>query len=326
MPRKPVRRRAARNARRLLTALTAVIAVVVTALPAVAIRCDPDVDCIGTRHADNLYGTKHPDRIFGRAGDDEVWGRRGRDRINGGKGADHVDGGPKGDELFGKGGGDVLIAGDARDPSDGNPVDYLFGGGGDDELRSDGEDDTMRGGPGDDTLVGTKFWQTLQGGGGDDALYGKNWKDLYVLDSESAPNGWGHDVIVDRSSANYLWLPEKKENPPDVRVNLVASPSRPEVKAVGGLGTVNWKGKAIKHVRDGRGNDTILGNAENNSIESYWGKDTIYARGGNDNISVYGPAVNDSDKINCGAGYDRVFLHPSDDAAANCEYVYVRPT
>ena len=342
----PARRRAAKNAHRLITAITAVIALVVTAIPAVATQCKPNVPCIGTRRADKLYGTEGGDRIFGRAGADDVFGRRGRDRVNGGKGADHLDGGAGEDHVRGKGGDDVVIAGHEPYPSDGHTFDYLYGGAGDDELRSDGngevfdnfyggagddelrsdgDDDDMEGGPGDDTLYGAGYSQGLEGGLGDDRMLGKNAIDFYSLDSVRAPDWWGHDVIVDgEEEPNWLDLPHSvKVNPPDIRVNLVASPNRPEVKVIGGGGTVNWKGNTIRQVGGGWGDDTILGNAERNRIFLGFGKDTVFARAGNDHIVNHEKDnEHDSDTINCGPGYDRVFAEAEDDAAANCEYVF----
>ncbi len=154
-------------------------------------------------------------------------------------------------------------------------------------------------------------------------MYGKNAIDFYSIDSVRAPDWWGHDVIVDGvEEPNWLSLPYSvKVNPPDIRVNLVASPNRPEVKVIGGTATVNWKGNTIRQVGGGRGDDTILGNAERNRFFMSGGKDTIFARAGNDHI-VNRDRETDADTINCGPGYDRVFAAEEDRAAANCEYVY----
>lgn len=321
--RQPVRHRAAKSARRLMTAITAVIVLLMTATPAVATRCEPNVDCIGTRHDDKLYGTSAGDRIVARAGDDVVAGRAGPDDINGGKGADRLEGGNGADEVKGNGGDDVLIVGPKL--GDHRYEEYLYGGAGDDEIRSDGDGDWMEGGAGDDSLYGTKLRQRLTGGAGDDTLYGRSAVDDYVLDSARSPDWWGRDVIVDGGvGQNGLALPEVNRNPPDVRVNLVARPNRPEVKLIGGRATVNWKGNTIRDVSDGSGDDTIRGNADDNEIWLVEGKDAAFARAGNDRIVAGAEERRRPDTINCGPGHDRVSLWAEDKAAPNCENVIVR--
>ena len=323
--RKPVGHRAAKSARRLMTAITAVIALLVTAIPATATQCEPDVDCIGTRHDDELYGTKGRDRIVARAGDDVVIGRAGPDDVYGGKGADRLEGGNGADDVEGNGGDDVLLAGPKL--GDHRHEESLYGGAGDDEIRSDGDGDWMEGGAGDDSLYGTKLRQRFEGGAGDDTLYGRSAVDEYLLDSARSADWWGRDVIVDGGiGQNGLALPEVKRNPPDVRVNLVARPNRPEVKLIGGRATVNWKGNTIGDVSDGSGDDTILGNADGNGIWLDDGKDTVFARAGDDRIRVGRETPRLPDTINCGPGHDRVSLQSEDKAAPNCEYVFVWPS
>lgn len=99
----------------------------------------------GTPGDDRLLGTESNDFIRGRGGNDELFGRGGADRIIGEAGADIVNGQLGNDSLDGGLGPDEIVAGPG--------VDRLFGQGGNDVLRSVGDEerDFVNCGSGEDT-------------------------------------------------------------------------------------------------------------------------------------------------------------------------------
>lgn len=97
----------------LLTLLTAGLALAAT------IRCETDADenmqCFGTRVADDIRGTNENDVIFADDGNDTVEGRDGDDAIAGEEGDDAIADGNGNNTTDGGLGNDVLAGGDGID-------------------------------------------------------------------------------------------------------------------------------------------------------------------------------------------------------------------
>ena len=96
-----------------------------------ALAHSPACTIPGTRQRDILIGTGGSDVICAGGGNDYANGRGGDDRVRGGRGADLVIGGEGQDRIQGRKGNDRVVG------VDGQPLDQLFGGPGDDTCHVD---------------------------------------------------------------------------------------------------------------------------------------------------------------------------------------------
>jgi Bacterial Ig-like domain/RTX calcium-binding nonapeptide repeat (4 copies)/Haemolysin-type calcium binding protein related domain len=190
--------------------------------------------CEGTPDGDVITGTSNAETINGRAGNDEVFARDANDTLNGEDGNDTMHG-----EL----GDDWLNGGDGSD--------LLYGNNGTDRLNGGAGNDTLDGSP--DAEEDPAFW------------------DFYLF----APN-WGQDTITDRRGRGSVLLgPDAVSGAamPNLTVNLVSDPTRPEVTDGNG-NTVNWENNDVKSANTGAGDDVISQNARSNGLSGGAGKDT----------------------------------------------------
>lgn len=105
--------------------------------------------------------------------------------------------------------------------------------------------------------------------------------------------------------------------------------------AVTGLMLTIFGGTALALNLTGDGGpDRLVGTAENDTLRGLGGKDTLIGRGdsdllfggdGNDFINAVDPGRGETDRVNCGAGFDRVLIDPGteDIVMGNCERVVV---
>ena len=167
---------------------------------------------------DRISGSQGNDVILGGSGKDQIEAGLGSDRVDAGSGDDIVNGGPGGDLIVGGSGNDILGGGPGLDPGfsedpalvDG--VDIMTGGGNDDTVNGDLDDDWLfgdgataipasfdfdsvpsiasvattlnaatgivdtcaigEGGSGNDKLDGGRGFDVVQGGGGHDEVAG----------------------------------------------------------------------------------------------------------------------------------------------------------
>jgi Ca2+-binding RTX toxin-like protein len=258
----------------------------------------PPRQILGTDGDDSLLGTPQEDIIDGRGGDDIIYGREsddvivggsGNDRLLGGDGNDQLQGGDGNDYLSGGKGNDVLF-GDAGDDTligdEGN--DILIAGAGDDHLDGGDGDDRLFAGDGDDALFGSAGKDLLDGGAGDDRLSGGSGDDVVSA-------GDGDDVILagfagedDRSGThpahdgNDHYAGGAGTDTYDagfataaVQVDLTQG------KATGAqIGTDTVEG--IEAVIGGSGDDTIVGDSQDNFLAGGGGNDVLVALDGND--------------------------------------------
>ncbi|MGI8461753.1 MAG: calcium-binding protein [Solirubrobacterales bacterium] len=161
----------------------------------------------GGSRADILHGGNSDDLLSGGDGRDVLLGDDQEDILAGGEGADRLDGGPdddlvdyrvlgrgakrgvdldlRGGTVGGAGAGDriVSIEGAFASPLDDTVVgngalNFVDGGGGDDDLGGGAERDALLGSAGDDLLDGGGARDILFGGPGDDAIHGELGKDI----------------------------------------------------------------------------------------------------------------------------------------------------
>jgi Ca2+-binding RTX toxin-like protein len=149
----------------------------------------------------NLRSGSGNDSILGGTLADTLSGGGGNDTLDGGLGADNLFGGAGDDVLYGGGGsGQAIIYGD--DGNDlivgGDGLDNLYGGVGNDTIDGGAGSDLIEGGDGDDVIDGGGGPDYLKGGEGNDIL-----KSLTGNTSEHEINGGlGIDtLIINRSAA-----------------------------------------------------------------------------------------------------------------------------
>lgn len=229
--------------------------------------------------------------VWGGSGDDVLTGNGNANTLDGGDGDDVLDGGLLGDELIGGPGLDVadystrsvgvsVEIGGAPFPGEGDAVDgsieVLFGGGGNDALTGDADDNLLFGGPGNDDLRGAGGDDLLNGGSGGDSLAG----------------GAGFDL------ADYL------ERSVGISADLdgLADDGEP--------GEGDAIAVDVEDLRGGAANDTLVGNGAENflfgrggddSLEGGAGPDLLDGGDGNDALLS---RDNEFDENRCGAGGD----------------------
>ena len=272
----------------------------------------------GNKRANNLVGTTRADRIEARRGADAVTGRARRDRIHGNGGADAILGGRGWDLIWGDSGDDVLDGGPGNDRIwAGWGADAVEAGSGNDRVYSDANDgviDSIDCGPGYDVVV--------RGRGRGDRLFncesvtqllrgarvpaGRTWYD--PAGTSDVWQGWdvfdymlamgGDDTLYGGQLHDILWGDAG---------NDILRGEHGQDWILGGPGVdqlFGGDGSGKDH-----GADRLLGGL---------GADEFYGEGGDDvlySISVDGAA----DKIDCGAGFDRVFYRV-EDVVVGCEW------
>ncbi|WP_271271490.1 calcium-binding protein [Aliamphritea hakodatensis] len=170
----------------------------------------------GNGGSDKLYGGSGDDKLYGGGGNDELYAQWGDDKLYGGNGHDILNGNLGGvdQRLFGQEGNDTLVG-----------QGKLYGGNGDDVIQGigllsgDAGNDTLTvrqdytngnninslfGGDGDDTLIASEqTWGNvsveLTGGKGNDLLFGSYADDTYYFNL-----GDGSDRIIEtRNGGSY---------------------------------------------------------------------------------------------------------------------------
>jgi Ca2+-binding RTX toxin-like protein len=158
------------------------------------------------------------------------------------------------DVLEGLSGADTLRGGD--ESTGGNVHDQLKGGAGNDKLQ---------GGRGRDRLEGSTQSDQLDGGDGADTLDGGSHAD--VIDGGLADSGgfFSEDIVLYE------------------RVSPVTVDLR-RIDASQGASDENDKILRVENARGGRGNDTLIGNADNNLLIAGLGNDVVSGMEGRDTL------------------------------------------
>ncbi len=247
---------------------------------------------------DEVIGGSLDDEINGGDGDDTLSGGSGDDTLNGGAGNDFlelgevsagdlVDGGTDFDTLVIQSGDDAeisLLSGAGS--IGGGPtfqllnIEALVGGGGDDTLTGDEDDNLLDGGEGNDQLAGRGGDDTLTGGIGNDLLFagtgvdqgfGGEGSDLFAIDDlngDTADGGDGLDNVLFNFSQS-------------VNFDLVTGAA--SLVGGGGSGTfANFEGANIF----GAGGATVSGSDTSNNFFVRGTGNTISLLDGNDNIDM----------------------------------------
>lgn len=260
-----------------------------------------------------LVGGIGTDTVNGGNGDDFVQATEDHvaDTYNGGAGNDTIDystyGGDVGANLAGgpagSGGENDTLGADFENLNGGAGNDLLAGNGldnvingnsGADTIAAGAGNDTLLGGSGNDVLGGGDGRDTLQGGDGNDVLNGENGDDDLQGDAgDDALNGGAGNDTADYTERNGLFAPAQ-----NVTVTL------------DGVANDGASGEAdnadadhqVENVLTGSGDDTIVGNALVNFIDSGPGNDVISAQDGTFLTDI----------VSCGTGYDTAAADPLD--------------
>jgi len=264
----------------LVTTALALIAAGGIALAATNFTCTTD-PCEGTTDDDVITGTLNAETINGKAGNDEISARDGNDTLNGEDGNDAMHG-----EL-----GD----------------DWLNGGDGPDQLFGENGSDRLNGGAGNDTLDGSPSNPPTESL---NAYY-----DYYNFN----PN-WGNDTIIDSRGRGVISVADASSAAamPNLTVNLVSDPTRPEVTDGNG-NTMNWVHNDVMNAVTGAGNDVISMRPKvSNGVNGGAGSDTYTGYTteptGEDNIndpSGTADVLDLSSSTFLGDAYWRIWKNPS---------------
>ena len=276
---------------------------------------------------DSLDGGVGNDLLVGGDGNDTLNGDNGVDTMYGGAGNDVFYGGPDGDLVYGGDGSDLVYGGAGGDlidtgsslqrpdigyaglyPADTDPnndKDTVFGGQGDDTIRTgddadsivanEGNDlidagvdnDTVSGDAGNDTIIGAEGADNISGGSGDDVVYGGYGPgtpdSVNIPDAtDLAPNN-GTDLIHGDQGNDTLYGMDDKDT--------IYGDSNNDV-IYGGIDDDQLYGGTNNDMVHGDdGNDQVHGDEGNDTLRGDAGADTIF--GGSDADSIIGGNIGD---------------------------------
>ena len=248
----------------------------------------------GDTFTNQFWGNAGNDTITGMGGSDLIYGGHDQDLIYGGTGNDTVSGDAGNDAIYGGNGSDLAYGGDNHDlidtsgslqapdigypglyPADSDPnddKDAVYGGAGEDTIRTGDDRDWIDGGSGNDSIDVGVDNDTVSGGDGNDTIVGAEGAD-------SIDGGAGNDLIYGGYGPGV----------PDA-VNI---PDATDLAPNNGLDSIHG----------GDGNDTIFGMDDNDTLFGDAGNDAL--DGGIDNDQVYGGTGNDN--ITGGQGADSLY-------------------
>jgi DNA-binding SARP family transcriptional activator len=148
-----------------------------------------------------------------------------------------------------------------------------------------------------------------------------------------ATDGKRRDVILQYQSLrrSLILMRGIGAGTPFVTENLIIdlrTSEEPEVQNVSGTNTIDWEGFAINEVDGGAGDDEITGNELANNLFGGSDEDTLFGRGGDDELHAMDGSPDDT--VDCGedliGGPDHDFaLHDPGDALKNCEVTSTQP-
>ena len=290
----------------------AAIEVNLTAINEVVTRDGPDLapasgalrSLTQLSNIENVRGTIHHDRLQGDAGANQLEGNLGDDRLTGNEGADILIGGAGIDTLdysletgssgvsvwmdspgeeYGEdthGDTDILsgienvIGTDQADHVTGNAADNIIWGGAGDDYYLDGlqGNDTIYGDEGNDLILGGDDDDTLIGGAGDDDVEGEAGDDLFI--GHIGPGSDTYDGGADFDTVSYA----------GTSAGIVVDLMR-ESEQVSGADIDSDTLISVENIIGGSGDDTMIGNEEDNSFSYFGGFDTYDGGDGFDTVS-----------------------------------------
>jgi Ca2+-binding RTX toxin-like protein len=283
---------------------------------------DPDGDVIDG--GDSIFPTPGTDDDYVRAGggDDTIYAGDGSDTVEGGDGDDYIDtdngslapdlGYPYADSdplgydpdadpeddrdlVYGGAGNDTIRTGDDRDT--------IYGGDGGDVINGGLDDDYIEGNDGDDRIVGGEGNDSILGGTGNDTIYAGNDPDLIpdvvnITDEDTggfSPDrnpdngmdtvygGAGDDVIYGADDADFLNGGSGNDYIDGEIDDDIINGNTGDDTLLGGQGNDSITGgQGMDSVVGGIGDDTLRGNRGDDTLEGGAGNDSLDGGGEND--------------------------------------------
>ncbi|WP_263833874.1 beta strand repeat-containing protein [Sulfurospirillum oryzae] len=222
---------------------------------------------------ENISGSNSgADIIAGNASNNTILGNAGNDSLFGAAGDDSIDGGVGNDTLAGGVGADIITGGTGDDVLRGGGSAYNSA------NTADGSADTLYGNAGNDVLYGMLDGDTLYGGDNATTFNGNDRIDYSELGAGA--------VYIDINATAGLSFAQ-----------LVGTPAT--IDTIYGFNTVYGSS----------GNDTIVGNINDNSINSGSGDDVIYM---SPLATISSSASAGSDTIDMGIGDDKLYVFASE--------------
>lgn len=286
-------------------------------------------------HPDEEHRGIGHDSLSGGSGNDTLIGGFGHDTLSGGSGTDFFDGGDGSDTAdFSYTGSNSLVIdlsapnGDPLDPtglatftSSGTTevlrfIENAIGGSGDNTLIGDDDDNFLDGGAGDDLIEGGDGDDTLAGGSGSDTFDGGDGND-FVDYSYTGSNSLVVDLglataVFTSSGTTESFLNNSIENIIGGSGNNTLIGDFQDNVIDGGGGNDNIDGGAGDDtLLGGTGNDTIDGGDDDDSIEGGDGSDDLIGGDGDDTLS----GGSGSDDFDGGDGTDTVDFSYTDSNA-----------
>ncbi len=235
---------------------------------------------------DALFGGEGNDTVSGGAGEDFITGNEGDDRLFGGDDGDSIIGGEGSDYIEGGAGDDTIDSSNERFglydnpypplPADADPFDdrdEVYGGAGNDTIRTGDDQDMVYGGTGADTIDAGVDDDVIEGGDGDDTLIGNEGNDTIF-------GGTGNDTIngdLPSGQANAL-------NIADVDGDLVTDNGQDTIFGGDGNDTING-GDDADTLFGGTGDDVLDGGIDDDVVFGGAGNDVITGGQGADALS-----------------------------------------
>ena len=298
----------------------------------------PDDDRIRAEGGDDtVFGGSGNDTVWAGTGDDLVYGGTGNDDLRGGDGNDTLFGGAGADTVYGQQGDDVI---DTSSPLQRPDIDYpgrypadtdteddrdlVFGGLGNDTIRTGDDADTIFGDDGNDSIDAGVDADLVYGGAGNDTIIGSEGADTIFGEA-------GDDLIyggLDNTIVDPLDLPDAIDLRPLNNRDLIDGGAGNDTihggddndTVFGGIGDDLLFGGVDNDLLDGGdGNDALNGDQGDDRLQGGGGNDTLTGGTGNDTMFggddrddfVLDPATSGSDVVFGGEGgddFDRLIL------------------
>ncbi|MEW5249958.1 hypothetical protein [Microbulbifer discodermiae] len=280
---------------------------------------------------DTLYGSSIADEIVGGLGSDRLYGEGGDDRFlltGGDTGFDVYSGGEGDDWLLGSPGDDIfrlsVFSGAAT-------VEVIDGDGGDNRIIGSSANNTLDftntrllsieridAAAGNDTVYGSAAVDRIEGGVGSDVLYGNGGADVFLLTAgdtgfDQYRGGEGSDRILGSSGGDEIRLSVFSG---DARVEIIdGAGGNNRILGSSANNTLDFSDTQLDNIfaiDAGAGNDTVYGSQQADRIMVSAGSDNLYGSGGDDTF-VLGEGDTGVNRIDGGAGFDRLLAGDTDD-------------
>lgn len=248
--------------------------------------------------ANTISGGANIDMIMGRGGDDHLYGLEGNDRLYGDNGNDTIDGGAGWDTAFFSRSETAAVVADLEEGWAKQlgytdtliSIESLRGGGGDDELTGDWQNNWLNGAEGNDWLDGEEGNDTLLGETGDDILDGQDGQDTMV-------GGLGNDTYLvddayDITTETSLLADEIDRILVTTQINWTLGSNIEDLQLWETAKNSNGTGNAL--------DNCLYGNNWANILSGLDGDDVVIAGGGNDTLL----GGNGDDFLSGGVGND----------------------